>query len=440
MSGKYVFVSYAHEDAALMKDVVSSIRKEGLFERHDNAIVVGEEYKPQILAMIRQAGCALVIWTKQSVAREYVLYEAAAAHALGKLVPARDSSLANDDIPAALNTLQAIALDDRPQLMSELRKRIDSAGEARLSRRQLLLGGAMFGLASVATASLHPTTRDVLSASVSPLLGTDAQLPAQCQDLAKILLLGTGHNVHIIPSLNNPYSLTTGITNPTRHAARSLARIFQREDLVLSEDIRQFDFYGNLVLLGGPLANQTTRLLMGLDGRSELLKTTSRAFSFPFHFDIETSISQFDRGEPGSWRGAMESHQRKAPIWTIYRGGKEYVRPKLVANALADDFLILTSLPNILNRKSYENGSRITMLSGAHSVGMRAVHDLLESRPLLERLLSDGHGKKAWQALLTIDDIHSNGFPKSLHPHFEVAEVKADFDGIVQDLEQDRLF
>ncbi len=80
------------------------------------------------------------------------------------------------------------------------------------------------------------------------------------------------------------------------------------------------------------------------------------------------------------------------------------------------------------------------MLSGAHSVGMRAVHDLLESRPLMERLLSEGQGMKAWQALLTIDDVYSNGFPKSLHPRFEMAEVKADFDGIVQNLERDRLF
>ncbi len=440
MSEKFVFVSYAHADAVLMQDVTSFIRAEGLCEKHDDAIRFGEEYKPQIRQMIRDAGCTLVIWTKQSVGQSYVLFEAAAAHALGNLVPSRDESVTSNEIPAAFSTLQTVPINDRPRLLEELRHRLAGGAEGRLSRRQLLLGGAIFGLASVASASLHPRTRDVLSSSLSPLLKMlEPSLPVPCQDLAKMLLLGTGHNVHVIPSLNNPYSLVSGITKPTRHAARTLARLFRRDDVELREDIRQFDFYGNLVLLGGPLANQTTRLLMGLNGTSELTKSMSSTLSLPFHFDIQRSIARFESNESGSWRGAMEDHQRKAPVWSVYRRGTEYVRPKLVNHSLVDDFLIVTSLPNILNRASFENGSRITLLSGAHSVGMRAVHDLLESLPLMERLLSEGHGKQAWQALLTIDDIHSNGFPRSLHPRFELVEVKADFAAIARELERERL-
>ncbi|MEM1236376.1 MAG: hypothetical protein AAGI10_05340 [Pseudomonadota bacterium] len=90
----------------------------------------------------------------------------------------------------------------------------------------------------------------------------------------------------------------------------------------------------------------------------------------------------------------------------------EYFKPLVDDKGrLITDYLLISVVPNILDRKSYLRGDTITVISGAHGVATRSLGLLLSSEFALANLasevdkVSNTGDTKYWQALIEVDQI-----------------------------------
>lgn len=84
-----IFVSYAREDDARIRPLVSALEQRGWSVFWDHRIPAGETWRSHIGGALDQARCVVVAWTTSSVASEFVVEEAARARRRGVLVPVR---------------------------------------------------------------------------------------------------------------------------------------------------------------------------------------------------------------------------------------------------------------------------------------------------------------------------------------------------------------
>lgn len=82
-----IFISYSSEDKTVVQRIASLLEKRGWSVWWDRQIPIGQSFDTVIETELQNAGCVLVIWTKRSVASEWVKNEAADAAKRKKLVP-----------------------------------------------------------------------------------------------------------------------------------------------------------------------------------------------------------------------------------------------------------------------------------------------------------------------------------------------------------------
>ena len=83
-----VFISYANKDRERARDLATALEARGWSVWWDRKIVPGQTFDQVIEHELETAKCAVVLWSKHSVASEWVRNEAAAAANRGVLVPA----------------------------------------------------------------------------------------------------------------------------------------------------------------------------------------------------------------------------------------------------------------------------------------------------------------------------------------------------------------
>jgi endonuclease G len=84
-----VFVSYARADVAIVEAMVDSLRAEGFTVWFDESIYAGAEWQTLLLETLSAAKAVLVVWSRHSITRPWVLREAQLARAAGRLIPIR---------------------------------------------------------------------------------------------------------------------------------------------------------------------------------------------------------------------------------------------------------------------------------------------------------------------------------------------------------------
>jgi cyclophilin family peptidyl-prolyl cis-trans isomerase len=99
-----VFISYAREDRDSAKRLAEAIGSHGWTVWWDRRIPAGKSYEDVIQQAIDDAGCVVVLWTRQSVASEWVRNEAAEAARRKVLIPIR---LEDVRLPLSFRHLQA---------------------------------------------------------------------------------------------------------------------------------------------------------------------------------------------------------------------------------------------------------------------------------------------------------------------------------------------
>lgn len=83
-----VFISYAREDKPRAELVAQALERECISVWWDRDIRPGKSYDQVIDAALDSAKCILVLWSKHSVASDWVKAEAAEGSRRGVLVPA----------------------------------------------------------------------------------------------------------------------------------------------------------------------------------------------------------------------------------------------------------------------------------------------------------------------------------------------------------------
>ena len=104
-----VFLSYAREDRERAVRLVEAMERQGSSVWWDHDLVPGQNWQRELESAVRQARCVVVLWTRHSVASDWVREEASFAREQGKLIPAL---LDDVEIPVPFRLIQTADLRD----------------------------------------------------------------------------------------------------------------------------------------------------------------------------------------------------------------------------------------------------------------------------------------------------------------------------------------
>jgi hypothetical protein len=167
---------------------------------------------------------------------------------------------------------------------------------------------------------------------------------------------------------------------------------------------------------------------MGRCGSSPLFDRGAdrAALQFPFYLDIDASETIYNSGIYRS-RGARAT----APVWHLKGRGSALLVPTLSNGQPIEDRILITSVPNFLNKASLEANQRIVIFAGAHGVGTRALGLLIRNERVINELLSYAKHNAAWQAIVIVDQVSDDGrIPISLGGIEDLISFEADFDNL----------
>jgi TIR domain-containing protein len=117
-----VFISYSKAHVDLTRDLATDLEGQGLSVWWDTDLLAGESFRQRIVDELKGCKAVIVIWTRESVASDYVLSEAERARKSGKLIQIRTDDVAPDDLPPPFDTGHAALLSDRKSVYGALAK------------------------------------------------------------------------------------------------------------------------------------------------------------------------------------------------------------------------------------------------------------------------------------------------------------------------------
>ena len=226
-------------------------------------------------------------------------------------------------------------------------------------------------------------------------------------------MTGGSETQHYIPATNNPYATVTGITEPARDALGYMLRAFgDRSQVEIQADPRLGGWEGSSICLGGPVSNKLAAKILGTGAGSEVLHSfrTGERARFPVSF---------------SSLGSLEHAPHQRPQYELVLGD----RVSSYEDRDDRDILLLTSVPQFLSPNYGVSNERITIVSGLHGSGTRAVGLLLEDEALLAMLEQRTRSFQAWQAVIHVKDVNPvTKTPRSLGDVHVLEVASVDFD------------
>lgn len=119
-----VFISYAQEDEAFVKELDTLLSHEGFSVFWDRRIAVGQTWRNVIASALAEARCVVVVWSSHSIASEFVAEEADDAKARGILHPV---FIDHVQAPLGFRSIQAADLTASPISIhsAEIRRLLD---------------------------------------------------------------------------------------------------------------------------------------------------------------------------------------------------------------------------------------------------------------------------------------------------------------------------
>jgi len=110
-----VFVSYAKADRSLASKLVAMLEAEGWSVWWDTSLVIGDDFRNEIMTELGRARAAIVMWTDASIKSDWVRSEAGRAQADRKLIPVKLEHLTYKDLPPPFDVLHTenVGEDDK---------------------------------------------------------------------------------------------------------------------------------------------------------------------------------------------------------------------------------------------------------------------------------------------------------------------------------------
>lgn len=94
-----VFISYSKPDRSQVQSLADDLVRRGFSVWWDTGLLAGNTFRQEIDRELRAASCVVVVWSRHSMASDWVISEAESARQAGKLVPVRTETLAPHLIP-----------------------------------------------------------------------------------------------------------------------------------------------------------------------------------------------------------------------------------------------------------------------------------------------------------------------------------------------------
>lgn len=248
------------------------------------------------------------------------------------------------------------------------------------------------GAATISGLALLPTRASIwLSAREE-----EAKIARDAANEAKNLFLSPMGPNAIVSGNSNPRARKPGdkgyaiwgAENAFRAAFRSVT---DPKNQVIVKTLIDADVNGNLILIGGPIANNVCRFFMGYGMERNLDKQKNDKL-----------------GNRHDWIGMQYefilSHYLgdEMPIYSIVQRGKEAdpILPNISGGDITRDYLLITKIPNLLSRETMS--SSVFIFSGAKSLGTLGTQKLLESPKIMRDLFDTVKKEPAWQSLFEI--------------------------------------
>jgi hypothetical protein len=118
-----IFISYSTDDRAAAARLAEFLQERGYSVWWDREIAAGQQFYGEIAGALAGCKVAIVIWTVSSIKSRWVLGEAETAASAEKLIPVREDSLSERQLPIGFRPLHTIALSDRDGLLRAIQIR-----------------------------------------------------------------------------------------------------------------------------------------------------------------------------------------------------------------------------------------------------------------------------------------------------------------------------
>jgi hypothetical protein len=167
---------------------------------------------------------------------------------------------------------------------------------------------------------------------------------------------------------------------------------------------------GTIVALGSPMSNILSRSILSYkyvtDNPEDGIKRDRENNFFELPFEYAMDSKELSKSGTISKRMLMgKSHN--VPNWSIWSEEQNKLYVPSVGNdgQLLSDYLLITVLPNIFSKESYESDEKIIIFGGTHGVATKSVNLLFKDKSLLNNLKSKSNTAPYWQALVEIDRV-----------------------------------
>lgn len=116
----FAFLAYARQDARLAAALVEALEARGIAVEWDGRLKGGENFRRRIGELIDAAAAVVVLWSPISVGSDFVIDEAEAGKAMGKLVTCRTDGLDERDLPFGFRQLHCVDAADTDAIVHAL--------------------------------------------------------------------------------------------------------------------------------------------------------------------------------------------------------------------------------------------------------------------------------------------------------------------------------
>lgn len=230
--------------------------------------------------------------------------------------------------------------------------------------------------------------------------------------------------VHFINTygLENLWSSNTARASVALGSILGLGEIDWLQNATLTEEFPgpvQID--GDIIAMGSPVSDPVARLNMEYEGESRYTqrRNSDPLIDLPITYEIGFSLRT---GEGAPVKRYVAGKQHDKPNTTLRIEGEFLPPPKLDRNGwLQSDYLLITRMPNILNRKAFFSSSEVLIIGGTHGVGTEAIDLLVNDVNLLKDVVHQRGDAHYFQALIPILDVEhgtvnglAHAFPRSL--------------------------
>jgi transcriptional regulator with XRE-family HTH domain len=157
---------------------------------------------------------------------------------------------------------------------------------------------------------------------------------------------------------------------------------------------------GTIIAIGSPTASAIAQRTFGFSGNS--------SFPPPNPWDLPVTFAQGDDSNTiitRRWLNGVDHRSRQRGIW---HRGEQY--PTLISlkaeNRQADDYLLITVLPNYFDKQSALSASgRIWHIGGVHGIGTKAFIELFHNDHLIGNLVEYSRKSEFFQVLYHIEGV-----------------------------------